>query len=320
MAMGQKFCDNQEIDALERAAAREAVDPATNGRRKRGQRGRAKATLDLIETCREIIEQTKPISIRGVCYRLLAAGAIDSMEKGNTQKVSRVLVGARERGEIPWQWIVDDTREILGFGECLDLEQYADRIERQYRRDFWAHQPRMVVLVSEKSTVMGILNPVLAHYGITHLSAHGFNSATAIYDLAGWADGDRPHHFLYVGDHDPSGMFMSEVDLPERLRRYGAEDFHIERIALTAEDLPSLPSFAAKKTDSRYDWYRKRYGRRAWELDALDPNDLRDRVARAIARYIDPVDWERHNLVEAAQRETVRTIAQRLAAEFDPGA
>ena len=28
--------------------------------------------------------------------------------------------------------------------------------------------------------------------------------------------------FIYVGDHDPSGLYMSECDMPARLAEYGA--------------------------------------------------------------------------------------------------
>jgi hypothetical protein len=56
---------------------------------RRGKRGRSKATLDLIATCREIIEQVQPITVRGVCYKLFVAELIDSMEIRNTQKISQ---------------------------------------------------------------------------------------------------------------------------------------------------------------------------------------------------------------------------------------
>jgi hypothetical protein len=37
----------------------------------------------------------------------------------------------------------------------------------------------------------------------------------------------RPLHILYVGDYDPSGMCMSEVDLPKRLKKYyGGDHIH----------------------------------------------------------------------------------------------
>lgn len=281
----------------------------------RGQRGRATATQDLIATCREIIEQVQPITLRGVCYRLFVAGLIDSMETRNTQKISRLLVLAREEGLIPWHWIVDESRRMEGDeGRFTDLVQYARAVENSYRRDFWAHQLRRVIVISEKATVAGILRPVLDDFGVPFFAAHGFNSATKVYELAQAISADRRiSHFLYVGDYDCSGMHMSEVDLPERLERYGATGFELKRIALTANDVIGLPSFPAKRTDPRHSWYVENFGHEAWELDAMDANDLRDRVKEEIESYIDPEAWEQHRRIETAQMETVEKIAAKMA-------
>ena len=66
--------------------------------RSRGQRGRAKGTLDLIDTCKEIIEQVHPITVRGVCYRLFVAGLIDSMAREeHAENLQAVSPGARGR-------------------------------------------------------------------------------------------------------------------------------------------------------------------------------------------------------------------------------
>ena len=82
---------------------------------------------------------------------------------------------------------------------------------------------------------------------------HGFGSATEVYNIAQDDDG-RPLIALYVGDWDPSGLCMSEHDLPERLSRYDGEHVELERIALTRSQLRDLPSFPAadKKKDPRY--------------------------------------------------------------------
>src|SRR5262249_13493114 len=120
--------------------------------RTRGQRGRSKATLDLIATCREIIRGVQPITVRGVCYRLFVAGLIDSMAVKNTQKISRLLVELREEGIIPWEWIVDDSRQMEREPHWLDLKSYANAIQRSYRRDFWQYQSSRVVVISEKAT------------------------------------------------------------------------------------------------------------------------------------------------------------------------
>jgi hypothetical protein len=76
---------------------------------------------------------------------------------------------------------------------------------------------------------------------------------------------ERQLQVFYVGDFDPSGMHMSEVDLPTRLSRYGAEELLLlQRVALTAEDCTSdLPSFEAgtKDKDPRYHWFLHRVRR-----------------------------------------------------------
>jgi hypothetical protein len=75
-------------------------------------RGMHQATLDLVDQARRVLEENQPATVRAVCYRLFVAGAIDSMEKKNTQKVGRALVYARENDLIPWEWIVDETRSV----------------------------------------------------------------------------------------------------------------------------------------------------------------------------------------------------------------
>ena len=54
--------------------------------------------------------------------------------------------------------------------------------------------------------------------------------------------------------------------------------------------LPSFPA-ADKRKDPRYKWFVANHGDRCWELDAMDPNDLRDCVEQEIRRLIEPVAW-----------------------------
>src|SRR5690606_7966598 len=115
---------------------------------------------------------------------------------------------------------------------------------------------------------------------------------------------------------DPSGMFMSEVDLPGRLARYGGHHITVERIALLAEDLDGLPSFPAieKRKDSRYRWFVERYGARCWELDAMHPNDLRLRVGERIVELIEPEAWERCRLAQEAEQASLETLLDKWQA------
>ena len=87
---------------------------------------------------------------------------------------------------------------------------------------------------------------------------------------------------------------MSERDLPERLARYDGGHVKLRRIALTREQLPGLTSFPAtdKRKDPRYKWFTANYGTSCWELDAMDPRDLRDCVEGEIRKLIEPTRAE----------------------------
>src|SRR4029077_12403481 len=142
----------------------------------------------------------------------------------------RLLREAREDGTIPWDWIVDETRRLERVSTWANPAEYARCVAQSYRRDFWDQQPVRVEVWSEKGTVRGVLQPVLDEYGVGFRVMHGFSGATTIYDVA--QDGDRrPLIVLYVGDYDPSGLYMSRHDLPDRLRKYGGYHVMITRIA-----------------------------------------------------------------------------------------
>jgi hypothetical protein len=217
-----------------------------------------------------------------------------------------LLKEARERGIMPWGWIVDESRESERVAVWDDPEEYARATIKDYRRDYWKQQPTRVEVWSEKGTVRGVLRPVLDDYGVGFRVMHGFTSATLVHDVADDFDG-RILRVLYVGDWDPSGLWMSESDLPERLSRYGGDHVLVNRIALTEDQLADLPSFPAtdKRKDPRYKWFTQNFGKRCWELDALDPNDLRTCVEVEIESLIEPTAWERCKIVERAEQRSL---------------
>jgi hypothetical protein len=269
----------------------------------------ARASLDLIGAMYDIAEAAEPITGRGVGYKLFTAGLIKSMSVNEMQKVYRLLRIAREQGEIPWEWIVDETRELERVSTWSNPAAYAKCVARSYRRDFWNQQPVRVEVWSEKGTIRGVLKPVLDHYAVGFRVMHGFTSATAVNDVAEDDDG-RDLIVLYVGDFDPSGLYMSEEDLPRRLAEYGGDHVDLRRVALTAGQTMGLPSFPAsdKRKDPRYSWFVQHHGNRCWEIDAMDPRDLRECVEREIKTLIEPVAWARCEAVNKAELESLRTI------------
>ena len=272
-------------------------------------RGRAQRSRDLIMAMHDIAEAAQPITGRGVGYKLFTAGMITSMARNEMQRVYRLLKEAREEGTIAWEWIVDETRSLERTATWDDPAAYARAVARSYRRDFWNQQPVRVEVWSEKGTIRGVLAPVLDSYAVGFRVMHGFSSATVVNDISRDGDG-RELIALYVGDCDPSGMNMSEHDLPKRLNEYDGKHVTVKRIALTREQVSGLPSFPAadKKKDTRYPWFVSNYGDRCWEIDAMDPNDLRTCVKDAIVEWVEPVAWERCKVVNRAEQESLKTI------------
>src|SRR5262249_21363309 len=80
--------------------------------RGRPKGSRSKKSIDLIEAMAEIAEAMSPITGRGVGYQLFTRGLIPSMARAEMQRVYRLLKEAREQSDIPWDFIVDETREL----------------------------------------------------------------------------------------------------------------------------------------------------------------------------------------------------------------
>jgi hypothetical protein len=251
------------------------------------------------------------------------------MAKKETNRVGTQLVWARETGRVPWEWVVDETRAVEGVATWNDPVGFARAVTQSYRRNKWAAQPVRVEVWSEKGTVRGTLAPVLNEFEVPFRVMHGFTSATAVHEIAS-ASLTTPQRLvaLYVGDWDPSGLHMSEEDLPGRLHTYRAHlcqaagiawwddptfeqtAIRLTRIALTEEDVddPELPSFPldTKQRDPRHGWYLEAgYGAECWELDALSPVLLRQRVERAIRNELEPETWTRYVEAEQLERESI---------------
>jgi len=148
---------------------------------------------------------------------------------------------------------------------------------------------------------------------VTFRVMHGYGSATAINAIAEESQvGVKPLTAYYVGDWDPSGLHMSELDLPARIGRYGGA-VHIERIALLEEDVSGdLPSFdAATKTgDPRHRWFVDNYGERCWELDAMSPVLLRQRTKAFIFCALDRDAWAHAVAIEAVEVASMKAFSK----------
>ncbi len=285
-------------------------------------RGKGARTLRLVAAAQTILSEIQPATVRAVCYRLFVAGLIPDMSKSSTNGISRVLTKAREAGDIEWSWVVDESRSAEKPRRWNNTAEIIDAAVRGYRRDQWQDQPVRVEVWSEKGTVRGTLGPVLDKYGVTFRVMHGYASATVVNDIASMStESEKPLIALYVGDWDPSGKHMSDVDLPRRLDQYGA-DLDLQRVALEEHDLDGLPSFdpESKNKDPRFRWFQDYVGTRCYELDAMPPPELRARVEAEIRVLIDMNVWNHAREIERVEVESMQEFRKLWQASICGGA
>jgi hypothetical protein len=284
-----------------------------------GKRGKASVTLNALAHMYEIAKETWPITGRGVGYRLLNRGVIKTM--ADMGAVYEQLVSAREEGLIPWDWIVDETRELeIGTSYASKRSAY-ETLLYNYAHPLWRSQEYDCEIWSENGTIRGLIQrEILDEYRLGLRVFHGYTSATCIYEVA--TSINRPPLALYVGDHDPSGCDMRENDIAGRLKRYGnggcSVDFRV--IALTMDQIVehSLPSIPAKPKDPRHNAYVKAHGSKCWELDALDPRTLRAILKKQVEGLIDWDAWNEAKDVERNWKRGFESHLRRWAEIPDP--
>ena len=274
-------------------------------------RGQWIATTELVERAVQVLSAEQPMTIRQLFYRLVSVQALENNVR-DYKKLSRVMTDARESAQVPFEWIVDRSRPTYTPNVFNDLKDGLTALRNCYRKDYWQDQPAHVETWTEKDAIIGSIEPVTDEMGVTVRVSRGFTSTTRVHEIASvFAGISKPIFVYYLGDHDPSGRAI-ELDLYDRISSYGP-DFQMARLAIREEDIDdfNLPPLRIKTSDTRAAAFRRAFGNRCVELDALPPEELRWRVRRAIDRHIEKRAWDRALAVEQAEQESIASIVTR---------
>ena len=246
-----------------------------------------------------------PLTLRQVHYRLVSRNFIQNTSSAYSG-LSKMLVKARENGDVDDTRIEDRARQVLKAKKSYDNpEQFTEimknnfrSIGQAYRANLWVDQPVFVEVWVEKDALSTLLNEAAEPYRVTVCPGRGYSSYTYIKRLAiddRLSHVDKPIVVLYFGDHDPSGIQMTE-DLERRLVKYGENlNIEVKRVALTIEQVKQyelIPN-RIKSKDSRSEEYSKKYGDDCWELDAIEPKELQRIAKEAIEKQLDLKMWEK---------------------------
>jgi hypothetical protein len=274
------------------------------------------ANLLLLEAAKAFIDTQWPVTIRQCYYHLVSIQKItrDDTRRSNYKKLSKLLTDARVNGVIPWERIVDRSRNVYQPATWRNPAEWLSDPEN-YRRDPWQDQPNYVEVWCEKDTLAGTLEPITDEFAVYLRPMKGFNSASGFYEIAKELRTiDKLITVFYLGDLDPSGDHM-DVDAVKRVREFGAE-FRFERLAIFKEDIRifRLPILPVNERDSRAKAFRRKFGKKAGcvEVDALPPAELRRRVRDAITDKIDDAAWQRNLEIEKAERAELTRFLDRF--------
>ena len=273
---------------------------------------RTKATVTSIRAAiRKILEEDHPQTVRQVFYALTVRGVIKKQEIEYHRTVIRLLVEMRENGDVPFDWIADNTRWMRKPSTFTSPGEMLHAGAKGYRRDLWASNPVYVEIWCEKDALAGVLVEETGPYDVPLMVARGYSSISFLHSAAKAIEAKgKPAHIYHFGDLDPSGVDAAR-DIEAKLRRYapGAE-IHFERPAVTREQVErwNLPTRPTKMTDSR----AKKFVGTSVELDAIPAAELRRLVKETIERHIDKQQINLLRIAETSERELIAKWASAL--------
>ncbi|MEO1498758.1 MAG: hypothetical protein AAFV43_16555 [Planctomycetota bacterium] len=277
---------------------------------KRRRRTRAEIE-ELREEIYNVCRHYQPLTVRQAFYRLVVLGFIEKTQRAYKNTLIPQMKKMREDGELPFDWIVDNTRLMRKPRSFVDLGDMLRQQQRFYRKNIWADQDVAVEIWCESDSAAGVLTAVTEEWDVPLMSARGFSSITFLHqsaEMIAWRE--VPTHIYYFGDHDPSGVHIDR-NIHDGLVRYGADGFTFERVAVTEEQIEELdlPGSPPKKTDSR----SRGFNGDAVEIEAISPIELRSICSACITQHIDDDALERCRIVEQAELETLQAIVERQA-------
>lgn len=199
---------------------------------------RTKADLaDLDAAILQVCAIDHPMTVRGVFYRVMSAGAVTKTEK-SYGAVQRRALELRRRGDLPYEWIVDGTRLQLKDPSWDSVEDALEDAASSYRRALWSDQEDYVEVWSEKDAMSGIIGPITNKWDVPLMVARGFASESLPVDNGAdnQQDGQAHHHLPTrrsrpvrvgsVGAHEGSttSLLPSGVHRVRAARRYAGSD------------------------------------------------------------------------------------------------
>jgi hypothetical protein len=188
-------------------------------------------------------------SARFVYYEIKQSGypLAAHARRRDDQDVIDAVKALRDAGQVPWEWLADETRSIEGAHVTSSIRQWLLDVLDQARVSCWDGQPRPVV-ICESRGVRAALRDTADRYGALVTSTNGqvggfLHTDVAPVLAAGWP-------VAYFGDWNPAGS-MIEANTRVVLER-ATGGLGWQRLAVTPQQAAQAGLPPKPGTDRRY--------------------------------------------------------------------
>ena len=252
-----------------------------------------------------------PMTVRQVFYQATVRGVIDKTEAGY-KRVQRGLVWLRENNCVEWLAIADNTRWMRKPDTYANPEEAVRDFSASYRKALWNDADCRVEVWLEKDALAGVIDDVTSELDVALMVTRGYASLSFLYTSAKIIEASGKPTFVYhLGDYDPSGQDAA-ANIERRLSEFAPEaEINFHQIAvrpwqITAWRLPTRPT---KMSDSR----AKNFAEELVELDAIEPQRLRDMVRDVIEQHLPSRKLTLLKAAEESERQGLIAWAETLA-------
>ncbi|MEE8473032.1 MAG: hypothetical protein V3S82_07675 [Dehalococcoidia bacterium] len=294
--------------------------------------------LDLLAHGKEIAREYYGIlTLRQLYYQCVARGHSPNSQK-DYNRLKDIISEARMAGAFPFDWLIDRSRTVHSGAYNHRSADVADALENAAQAvantpywylsaaKWWGQKTHVSVWV-EKEALAGVFEGPCQRLGVSWFACKGYPSLSSLWawvkqvettvvaaEADGWGGLDKIV-IVYFGDHDPDGYQIHKTALRTVREIAGLEGIDLppitlERAALNRAQIEQYnpPPMPAKKSSPRFvryaadhPWTKGADGKeRAWELDALRPEQLDKLIRTKVAAHY---DRPRHDEVQAVIEE-----------------
>lgn len=246
------------------------------------------------------------VTLRQLFYRLVSASVIPNSDSAYKTLSSKTAEGRRD-GSFPD--LIDNTRRIdrpLSFDDPQDAVEWLAIVYKVNRQK---GQQLTIYLGAEKATMQTLLDQWFGELGMPVILLRGYSSQTYADNIRADVQKNGKAILIYAGDLDPSGMDIVR-DLNKRTKNCFDQ---VIQIAVRQSQIAqfNLTKQPGKSSDPRAAKFKKKYGSLFQiEVEAIDPNDLRQLYQSAIDKFMDKSIYDAQRKREKEDKKELEAIAQ----------